>query len=556
MKLISLIQLKYSEFESAVRDYLNKTLGSIKISLSNSTIFGQIINVVSSTTQNILSYIDDALMEHNKYTAQRKRSIYNIAAISGYQPSLGTAARGVINISTKPNNENTVDIILPNKTKISCSNGLIYNILLPQDNITLSSSTDTRNLSIVEGRFEKQSIIATGGSLYSTTFTFSGDIDVDYVKVYVNGERWEYRDSLYDMDVDSKQYTIKTSISDGLDVVFGDYQNGREIQKGDEISIEYLIHTGEYGVINYNDNYKFTFESELKDISGNSVDANSIFDIVLVDRGVSGGTFAENIERVREMIGLNSRSLVLASPKNYKQYLGRFSFVGYNRTWSEKGSLVINSLIIRNFKSSMSSGVDYFSLRESDFYLTDAQKNSILENLNNTGHQLAGSIMNIFNPEIVKYALYIYIKLKDGEYDTSVVTSQIRELIGDFFSNVQSDIFIPKSDIVDLIKNNISVVDGVDVYFISQLNEEALINGKYTNKIYTYNPVTGTYKIRTEDIKLYPGDNPGIGLDEHGNILLNTSEQFPVLMGGWSFRTDDNNIDTTYVVDPLTIIYR
>lgn len=556
MKLISLIQLKYSEFESAVRDYLNKTLGSIKISLSNSTIFGQIINVVSSTTQNILSYIDDALMEHNKYTAQRKRSIYNIAAISGYQPSLGTAARGVINISTKPNNENTVDIILPNKTKISCSNGLIYNILLPQDNITLSSSTDTRNLSIVEGRFEKQSIIATGGSLYSTTFTFSGDIDVDYVKVYVNGEQWEYRDSLYDMDVDSKQYTIKTSISDGLDVVFGDYQNGREIQKGDEISIEYLIHTGEYGVINYNDNYKFTFESELKDISGNSVDANSIFDIVLVDRGVSGGAFAENIERVREMIGLNSRSLVLASPKNYKQYLGRFSFVGYNRTWSEKGSLVINSLIIRNFKSSMSSGVDYFSLRESDFYLTDAQKNSILENLNNTGHQLAGSIMNIFNPEIVKYALYVYIKLKDGEYDTSVVTSQIRELIGDFFSNVQSDIFIPKSDIVDLIKNNISVVDGVDVYFISQLNEEALINGKYTNKIYTYNPVTGTYKIRTEDIKLYPGDNPGIGLDEHGNILLNTSEQFPVLMGGWSFRTDDNNIDTTYVVDPLTIIYR
>lgn len=556
MKLISLIQLKYSEFESAVRDYLNKTLGSIKISLSNSTIFGQIINVVSSTTQNILSYIDDALMEHNKYTAQRKRSIYNIAAISGYQPSLGTAARGVINISTKPNNENTVDIILPNKTKISCSNGLIYNILLPQDNITLSSSTDTRNLSIVEGRFEKQSIIATGGSLYSTTFTFSGDIDVDYVKVYVNGERWEYRDSLYDMDVDSKQYTIKTSISDGLDVVFGDYQNGREIQKGDEISIEYLIHTGEYGVINYNDNYKFTFESELKDISGNSVDANSIFDIVLVDRGVSGGAFAENIERVREMIGLNSRSLVLASPKNYKQYLGRFSFVGYNRTWSEKGSLVINSLIIRNFKSSMSSGVDYFSLRESDFYLTDAQKNSILENLNNTGHQLAGSIMNIFNPEIVKYALYVYIKLKDGEYDTSVVTSQIRELIGDFFSNAQSDIFIPKSDIVDLIKNNISVVDGVDVYFISQLNEEALINGKYTNKIYTYNPVTGTYKIRTEDIKLYPGDNPGIGLDEHGNILLNTSEQFPVLMGGWSFRTDDNNIDTTYVVDPLTIIYR
>ena len=46
MKLFSLIQLKYNEFETAVRDYLSKTLSNLGAPTSNSSVFGQIINVV------------------------------------------------------------------------------------------------------------------------------------------------------------------------------------------------------------------------------------------------------------------------------------------------------------------------------------------------------------------------------------------------------------------------------------------------------------------------------------------------------------------------------
>ena len=559
MKLFSLIQLKYDEFTSAVRARLSELLGSNDVSMSNSSIFNQLINVVSSAIQNVLTYIEDSLMEHNKYTAQRKRSIYNLASISGYQPSTGTATTSIINIAFKPNNSGALDVIIPNKTKLLCSNGLIYNILLPQEAIVLSPSRDniSRDITIVEGRFESQSTIVKGGPLYTINFKFGGDIDTDYARVFVNNELWEYRDSLYDMDAEGKQYTMRTSLSSGVDVIFGDFQNGRELRENDEVRIEYLLHTGEIGTLNPQINNTFEFMSPLHDVGGEEVNGNSIFLLTL--RGgenISSGTSAEDTAKVREMIGLNSRSLVLADPKNYKQYLNRFSFVGYNRTWSEKGSLIINSLIAKNYKANLKDGGDYFKLSENDFKLSISQKNSIINNINNSGQQLAGSILNIFDPEIVKYAVYIYLKLKNNSYNTSVITSQIRKLLGDFFSNLESDIFVPKSDIIKLIKDNVEAVDGVDVYFLSQLNEQALINHSYYNKIYRFDPSLGTYKIYREKIYLYDGEDPGLGLDAHGNIYLDNADQFPVLMGGWSFISSDTDQNqTTYVDDPVTIIF-
>ena len=91
MKLFSMIQMQYDKFDKAVRDYLAKALNNVSYKYTNSSIFGQLMTVVSAAIQNILSYVEDSLTEQNRYTATRKRSIYNLASISGYQPSLGTA---------------------------------------------------------------------------------------------------------------------------------------------------------------------------------------------------------------------------------------------------------------------------------------------------------------------------------------------------------------------------------------------------------------------------------------------------------------------------------
>jgi hypothetical protein len=54
-------------------------------------------------------------------------------------------------------------------------------------------------------------------------------------------------------------------------------------------------------------------------------------------------------------------------------------------------------------------------------------------------------------------------------------------------------------------------------------------------------------------VRLYDGENPNIGLDSHGNIYLQTDEQFPVLMGGWSYKNKDGQ--EVSIVDPLFITY-
>ena len=86
MKLFSLLDAKYSSLVSSIKTYLSKTLSNQGKQYGNNTIFGQLITVLTNVSQNIMLYIEDALMEQNKYTAQRKKSIFGLAALTGYTP--------------------------------------------------------------------------------------------------------------------------------------------------------------------------------------------------------------------------------------------------------------------------------------------------------------------------------------------------------------------------------------------------------------------------------------------------------------------------------------
>jgi hypothetical protein len=558
MKLFKALELSYDQYSTTVKNYLSKTFSNFGVKYNNSTIFGQIISVIEATVQNILLYIEDAFTEQNKFTATRKKSIYGLAQLTGYNPSTGKAAGFQLKLSYTPTNTETTNVIINNKEPIVCSqNGLQYNIILPQDAIIVNTSNDLTNkyLYAVEGQFETQYFVSTGGQLYLEHLDVTGDIDEDYMEVRINDELWEKVDSLYDMQADGKQWFSKTSVVSGIIIGFGNDIHGRALQDGDNVSITYLKHNGEYGNINNLEAVEFSFVDSLKNVSGDDVDGNTLFNITVANTdSVTSGTFSEDISQVKQMIGYTSRALVLASPENYKSFINRFSFCGYNRTWSEVGSLVINSLIMRNYKINLEDSKDYFNLQESDFFLTDAQKESLQNCIKNSGRQLAGVIYNIKDPKLKKYALYVYLKMKDTSYDTNYITEQVRSLIGEFFTDLSQDNYIPKSDIIHLIKNNIEEVDGVNCYFISEENEKAIINKKYTEEISKYNPTTNTYDTTISTVYLYDGEDPGLGLDSHGNILLENNDQYPVLMGGWSYISSSDN-QTTFINDPLIISF-
>lgn len=555
MRIIPLIKMKYAEYERAVRSYLASKLSSLNENYNSSSVFGQLLSVLSSTTENTMSYIEDAMTEQNKQTAQRKRSIYSLAALSGYIPSMGHASSANLSVNFKPSNENHLDIVINNHTRVTClQNGMTYNIVLPQETIIMNLDKDNfvKHLYAVEGKFETQKFVSKGGQLYSQLVRTKGDVDTDYISVKVNGDTWEKIESIYDMAPDGKQYIVRPSQVSGFVVTFGNDECGRSLKEDDLIEITYLMHSGENGNIDPAKECLWVFQDQLYDISGNEVDGNTVLNVSCENTtGVTSGTYSESSEQVRSAIGTNSRSLVLADPKNYKTLIDRFSFCGYNRTWSEKGSLVINSIIMRNYRDLLKEGNDYFSLSESDFSLTDEQKHSVINTIDNSGQQLAGAVYNIFDPELCKYACYIYVKMKKVNYNPGLVTSKIRNLVGEFFSEIENDMFIPKSDLIQLIKNKISDIDSVDIYFLSQRNEQAIIDGYYEETEYNYNPATGRYKIHKTKVLVGANEDPGVGLDEHGNIWLSSQYQFPVLMGGWNYKNGNQLI---HVDDPLTVV--
>lgn len=559
MKLFKAIDMSYDRYVTATRNYISKIFTDFGQKFNNSTIFGQIITVMQATVQNIMLYIEDAFVEQNKFTAVRKKSIYGLAQLSGYNPSLGKAAGMQIKLSYIPTTVRNFNVVIRNHTPIVCSqNGLQYQIILPQDAIVISADRDDSNkyLYAVEGGFETQRFTSSGGELYLQHVNINGDIDEDYIEVYVNDEKWERVESLYDMDPDGKQWFYKTSIVGGIILGFGNNIHGRALYNGDSISVTYLKHAGEYGNINTNEYTKFAFINSIQDITGKDVDGNSLFLMTLASKDhVTSGTFSESQDQVKQMIGYNSRAMVLASPENYKSFLSRFSFCGYNRTWSETGSLVVNSLIMRNYKTQLKDGLDYFKLKEQDFFLTDEQKTSIYNCIKNSGRQLVGVTYNIYDPEICKYALYIYVKLKSSDYDQEYVTNKIRTTVGEFFSNIKNDDYVPKSDIIEVLKKNIPEIDGLNCYYLSEANETAIINKHYINKQYTFNTSTGTYTKTEEKVYLYDGENPNLGLDVHGNILIENPEQYPVLMGGWFYINSTDRSNVNYIDDPLIISY-
>lgn len=557
MKILDTLSMTFERYMTQVKSYMQENVPNFS-RIGNSSVIGQLINVIGASVNNVMIYLQDAFAEQNKYTAQRKKSIYGLAAQTGFNASLGYAAGMNFRMTYMPNNVNDLTYVLKNKTKVLCTqNGLTYNIILPQENVVFTTAKDmsSKQIYAVEGTFETQEFISTGGQLYSINVVFNGDCDITYTEVYVNDELWTRRESLYDMAADGKEYVIHTSLNKGFDIIFGNDNFGRSLKADDKITVNYLTHNGELGNIDYSLPVSIVFSDPIVDASGNEIDADEVFNIEIAERPANNGTYSDKTDFVKEMIGFNSRAMVLADEKNYKLYLNRISFVGWNHTWSEEGSLVVNSIILKNYKTQMENGDEYFNLKEKDFILSDEQKKSIQTSIKNSGSQLAGTVLNIFDPKLVKYAVYVYIKMNDVSYDKTLIQDNIHKLIGQFMGDINSDTIIAKSDIVHLLKSNIENIDSVDIYFLSERNEKAIIDGKYTIENYIYNPKTKLYDTKSTTYSVI-GD-PGLGLDAHGNIFVESVFQFPVLMGGWQYVSSSSAFEKQYttVSDPVIIVF-
>lgn len=526
MRIFELLETSYSNFTDTITNFLNKAFGGLGQAYSTSSIFGVVFEGIKGVMQNMMFYIEDAMTEQNVFTATRKKSIYSLAKISGYEPFYGSAATGTIILSDKISNSNS-KIVIPDETKlVNESNGLTYSIDLTSDSIIIDTSKPlvTYEVKVIQGIWERATYTSKGEALETIEINVGDLFDSDYIRVYVNGEQWDIASCLYDMIEGDKSCVVKTGYEGGFFIMFGNGYHGKVLNNGDQIDVKYIVHSGDDGNINPSSTPELKFKSTLKDVIGNMVEANGLISIT-ISNYICGGVDSDTTANVRELIGMNSRSLVIANEDNFKLFLKRFSFLGQFNLMTSKNSLNITCIPFSRFKDKISNDSDYLEMDKKDMLLTDSQKDMITTALSNSNKSFTGVSISFVDPIIRRYSVICYVKIPMSLTKESIRIS-ISNTISSFFMNLDSnDTFIAKSELISYILTNVNGITSFDLDFISEADEIARKNGWWNKK--ELHLISG--KLQYTDIRTIYDKTDMIGLDEVGNIRLKTNLEMPII---------------------------
>ena len=559
MKLFNLIDTTFENFDASVANYLSKIFSTMGIQFSNNQILKILFNGFKGIMQNILVYIEDAFTEQNIETAIRKKSIYSLAKLSGYEPFYGTAATGTL-IATSISNTNDSNsikkIYINNHSNIiNVRSGENYVLYLQSDRYVFDVRKPLSNYEfrIVQGFYHTSSYTCRGNSLETIHLNINGMFDANYIRVFVNNIEWQQVSNLYDMTEDGEEYILKIGFDNEIDITFGNGIYGKIPEAGTSVLIEYITHSGTAGNIDNILNTNFSFSSKGLDVEGNQINLDKYIKLSL-DNYISGGTNSESISDVKQMIGFNSRSNVLASIDNYRLFLKRFSFIGNFNIWAENNSNILCINAINNKINNIETIEDIENLDDSDLILTDIEKSNVLTVLKNSNNTFAGISVNFIDPVIYKYAIICYVKIVD-QYYKEAIEMNIKECILDYFKTKTFNItFISKSDLSKYILNNVEYISSLDLEIVSHMNEQAFKNKYY----YKYDTLITGNKIYYQLVKYNYESDLNLGLDDLGNISIDNSLYIPLLGNNVTYYPDKSsttNINNFTTLKPINIVF-
>lgn len=559
MKLFKTIETSFNNFDATVKSYVTKVFNSLGLQYTHTQLFEIIFETIKGVMQNIMFYVEDAFTEQNIFTASRRKSIFSLAKISGFEPYYGTSAGGSLICKMQINNglnmaKNNL-YIRNHSTVINKITGILYSIILPTEYfiINVSNPLLEYQINIHQGLFQKLQYAAKGNELETVHVNTIELFDKQYITVTVDGEKWEECACLYDMSNDGKEYILQIGYDNTFDIIFGNGIYGRKLQDGQVIEIEYLKHQGTLGNIIVGEAYNFQFNDYGTDTLGNSINLNNYLKLD-INTCISGGSDADSIEFIQSMTGYNSRSLIYSSADNMRLFLKRFSFIGYNNCFASLKYNKIYVIAIQNINSLYQQDTSkYFTLSNEDLLLTADQKNMILSTLENSNKTLAGFSVEFIEPIFRKYSLIFYVKVKNT-YDKDIVKELINQTILDYFVNLSYDIkFIPKSDLINKIlnKDEDKLIESLDINIISEYNELAYIDKEYISYINDDMDDGQEYTVNKYTLNNTPG------LDVFGNISLNTIIEIPRICGGIKYYIDktSNTNNDSIITKPIDIYF-
>lgn len=551
LRLFTSLKIRIGDILGETIGFLQETFKQTKTIFTAASPFGQLLIVFENLSQLIFYYIEDSITELNIYEASRASSIYSLASLAGHNPSRAIGATAQIRIKPRAgiSFENNI-IILNDLLKINCTNnGLQYVLELSQDELRLdlTDSTTLTVLSVRQGAVQSQTFTAKGIAFESYQMGLQNNYYVDHFKVnvYVNGEMWTKYESLLDMPRGDKGFIIKTGITNGLDLYFGNGSFGKIPTLGSTIVVEYLSSEGAGGNIKVDDvrQISFTFAETGFSVVGDEVDLNSVLEITTISPP-SFGVDPEELALTRLIAPKASKNFALINVDNYEVLLHKLQMFSTVRVFlapppaaGATGSALarmINLFLIPDISQLFTNGSDYFKMNTDKFKLTQYQKNQLLNFIERSGTKMISTDIIIIDPIITKYILNISV-IGFEDVSNDIIKADITNAIGQYFIKLSRHDRVPKSDLIKIIEE-INGVDSVSITILSELNEQAAI----------------ARSTRPSTLAAKPAEL--IGLDEFNDIIIKANE-FPVIRGGWTDRAQNtySSVISTTQLSPINI---
>lgn len=486
-------RIKFNELLEDARSFLSFNYSQNDKVYSPASPFGQILTVLIGLASKIFYYIEDSLTELNINTAARKSSIIGLAALTGYNAKGASSSSGHARLYY---NGKTFDdaslnqIIIPNYSRVYCPLNNLYYLIVSNSEIRFSTLDREKNIGVklVQGELFEQTFTSTGTPLQTFRINerFFEYVDLDTIKVKVNGEQYDRYMSIYDMPFNSPGFLTRYSVGGGLDIIFGNLYHGTVPPEGSTIIVEYIRSAGAVGNLIDASNVRFDFVEDGYDNFGNSV-ALGEYCALEVETGLFLGSEPESLDNIKLSAPMHSRSFVLSNTNAYESFLNRmnyFTTVEVFNTFDDDNlddDNVVYIFLVPNLKLRIVPTDNYFTAPLNSFLMGEVEKNHLLEAIEGSGQVMIGTEFEIIQPTVKKFVCNIIIDYFEG-YSKELIRTTIINSLSNYFIHYTRRDRIPKSDLIAIIEG-IDGVDSVNVFFIEDPANYSIDSNSYINNM-------------------------------------------------------------------------
>jgi len=608
---MKLSEITFKKLYQQVIFNLKKSYNRADSSFTLASPFGQILTVITELFQTNMLHVQNVQrsFDMNDPLNSNDKTARALAKIGQYNPVRGKTAAGSLKLRLKSGIDIAEEIkgskiVFTNRQKLkNQKNNLDYILDLNADELTFTLSNQVPViLNIVQGTWKNITFTGTGEKNQSYVIPAQAGKDIDNYRfnLYVNSELWTVKKHKHDLLQNEKAYVAYTSFSGGVDILFGNSDEGMIPTIGSEIVFEFLLTEGQEGNLVDPQLNEFKFIDLPKTFYGDDIDAEQFFDID-INTQITFGTNGDTTAYLKSIMPFVSSNFVLAGPDQYKFFLkrlGLFSLIDIytskknnpnlindiynlakintdllNKINSSDNTSTLKQLVSQNLKeitllrkSLLTEGGDnlinvflipdirifygkdkdtnYFNIDFDKFILDDDEKQRILNYLSLEGLQIITNEVKIIDPVIRRFVINVTTRIYDDSIQDNLI-NDITDKISDYFISQMRRDRIPPSDLVRIL-DGIDGIDSVTVEFISEQNEN--YHKEFIIKAEQFNAKNKRYPLDTEiimsDGKRYNREL-SLGLDTILGDILIEKEELPLIRGGFSDRWNNK-----YSIEP------